>query len=66
MKHEGVVWEAQFSSDGRQVLTGSLDGTARLILWDVATGKPLGKPMTHEGSVVAARFSPDGQRLVTA
>ena len=31
-------------------------------LWDVATGKPLGEPVTHEGSVVAARFSPDEQR----
>jgi WD40 repeat protein len=47
-------WRARF---WRYVLTGSLDQTAQL--WDVATGKPLGKPMTHEGGVVVARFSPD-------
>ena len=36
--HGGTVWSARFSADGKHVITGSDDGTARL--WD-AEGKPL-------------------------
>ncbi len=34
MRHEGWVWAAAFSPDGKTVLTGSSDKTARL--WNVA------------------------------
>ena len=34
-----------FSPDGKTVLTGSQDKTARL--WDAATGEPIGQPMEH-------------------
>ncbi|HEX7836443.1 MAG TPA: hypothetical protein VF469_03220, partial [Kofleriaceae bacterium] len=44
--------------------TASDDQTARV--WDAATGKPLGVPLTHQGSVRSAAFSPDGTRVVTA
>jgi WD domain, G-beta repeat len=37
------------------------------MIWDAASGKPIGKPLTgHEGAVNSAAFSPDGQRIVTA
>ena len=36
-----------FSPDGKTVLTGSDDKTARL--WDVKTGQPIGAPLKHEG-----------------
>ena len=36
-----------FSPDGKTVLTGSEDKTARL--WDAATGKPIGPPMHASG-----------------
>jgi len=64
MKHEASIKSAQFSPDGRRVVTASGDTTARL--WDVASGKQIGEPIKHEGIVSSAQFSPDGQRVVTA
>src|SRR6266480_3050899 len=64
MGHEDVVNSAQFSPDGRRVVTASYDKTARL--WDVASGKQIGAPMKHEDTVWSAQFSSDGQRVVTA
>ena len=52
-----------FSPDGRTVLTGSRDKTARL--WDVATGRPIGQPLVHQGFVEAVAFSPDGKTVLT-
>src|SRR5256886_2204682 len=64
MWHKDVVYSAQFSPDGRRIVTASWDKTARL--WDAASGKPVGEPMKHEDEVNSAQFSPDGQRVVTA
>jgi dipeptidyl aminopeptidase/acylaminoacyl peptidase len=63
MKHEKAVRSAQFSPEGRRVVTASDDKTARL--WDAVSGKPIGEPMRHEKAVNSAQFSPDGQRVVT-
>ena len=52
-----------FSPDGRQVLTGSSDNTARL--WEAATGKPLATLSGHAGPVRAVAFSPDGRQMLT-
>jgi WD40 repeat protein/serine/threonine protein kinase len=58
------VWSAAFSPDGRTLLTGCGDRTARL--WSVPEGKPLGGPLAHLTSVNSVAFAPDGRHLVTA
>jgi WD40 repeat protein len=52
-----------FSPDGKTVLTGCEDKTARL--WDASTGQPTGPPMRHENGVEAVAFSPDGKTVLT-
>jgi WD40 repeat protein len=64
LKHGGGVHSAQFSPDGRRIITASDDGTARV--WDAQTGQPLIEALKHGGGVNSAQFSPDGRRVVTA
>ena len=61
--HESPVDAAAFSPDGKIVLTGGDDATARL--WDAATGRPIGQPIRHEGVVTSVAFSPDGRTILT-
>jgi tetratricopeptide (TPR) repeat protein len=63
MAHQSAVSAVAFGPDGQTVLTGSYDNTARL--WEVATGRPLGPPMTHQAGVSAVAFGPDGQTVLT-
>jgi WD40 repeat protein/Flp pilus assembly protein TadD len=51
------------SPDEKRMVTGSLDGTARL--WDMATGRQIEPPLAHVNWVSVVAFSPDGQTLLT-
>jgi TPR repeat protein len=61
--HSDVVWDATFSPDGSQILTGSKDGTAKL--WDAASGRLLATLMGHTGGVRRVAYSPDGSLIGT-
>jgi hypothetical protein len=61
--HRGAVNVANWSSDGRRVITASEDGTAQV--WDAATGEPVGKQLKHGSPVWTAQLSPDGSRVLT-
>jgi predicted NACHT family NTPase len=53
-----------FSPDGALLATSSNDQTVRL--WDVATGRPHGSPLTgHTDANTGVAFSPDGALLAT-
>jgi eukaryotic-like serine/threonine-protein kinase len=62
--HQSDVYSVEFSADGRRLVSGSSDGTARV--WDAYSGRALSPPLVHTGEVVCASFSPDGQRVVSA
>jgi WD40 repeat protein len=55
---------AEFSVDGKRVLTGSDDGTARL--WDVESGIEVMSFKGHTGAVLSAHFSDNGKSIVSA
>ncbi len=64
--HASPIHSVAFSPDGRWVLTGSQDNSARL--WDIATGREIRRfqdPGDVYGEVYPAVFSPDGRFVAT-
>jgi WD40 repeat protein len=61
-KTEDVFTSVAFSPDGKSILTGSGDKTARL--WDLQ-GNVLQVFKGHEGRINSVAFSPDGKSILT-
>jgi eukaryotic-like serine/threonine-protein kinase len=77
LEHGEPVHHAEFSADGRRILTAALDNTVRL--WHAETGLPMGMPLVHDRAAIQhpelfnrgqkclqACFSPDGAKVATA
>ncbi|MEQ9233647.1 nSTAND1 domain-containing NTPase [Coleofasciculus sp. E2-BRE-01] len=62
LQHQGEVNAVAFSPDGKQILTGSFDNTARL--WD-NQGNLIKELTGHQDLVYAVAFSPDGKQILT-
>jgi WD40 repeat protein len=61
--HTDLVSVADLSPDGRLLVTGGRDRTARL--WEFSSGKELAM-LRHDAGVTAVHFSRDGQHIITA
>lgn len=62
LSHTNQVRVAQFSPDGTKLLTGGLDGWARI--WKAATGELISE-LPHERGVLVAAWSSDGKTIAT-
>ncbi len=60
--HSDEITSVAFSPDGRWVLTGSWDHTARL--WDLSSGREI-RRFEDTGWVLSVAFSPDGRSVLT-
>jgi tRNA A-37 threonylcarbamoyl transferase component Bud32 len=62
--HTDIVYSVAFSPDGKRILTGCWDNTAKV--WDTETGTEIlalkGNPLHR---VLSVAFSPDGKRILT-
>ncbi|WP_395737345.1 protein kinase domain-containing protein [Prosthecobacter sp.] len=61
--HSKVITSVRFSPDGSSILTGAIDGTARV--WESSTGAPLAVLRGHD-SVTLAEYGSDGEKIVTS
>jgi len=61
--HTNVISDLAFSANGRFLLSGSGDTTARI--WDVASGESLHTLTDHQNDIYAVAFSSDGRKVVT-
>jgi len=59
----GAEHTLAFSPSGQTVATMNKDGTVRL--WNAATGRPVGRPLSSPGGANSMAFSPDGKTLAT-
>jgi predicted Ser/Thr protein kinase len=62
--HRAEVEGIAFSPDGQRLVTWTRADSARLWLWEVATGREIAA-LRHQNWILQARFSPDGRRVLT-
>jgi WD40 repeat protein/energy-coupling factor transporter ATP-binding protein EcfA2 len=63
-KHQGFIYNMNFSPDGQRLVIAYGDKTARL--WDIESREHVVVLEGHDSAVRHAVFSQDGQRVVTA
>ncbi|TMK33541.1 MAG: hypothetical protein E6G58_13330 [Actinobacteria bacterium] len=62
---DGGIYASDISNDGRTLVTGATDGIVHL--WDVASGTPIGTPLTGlKPFTLTVDMSPDGSTVVGA
>jgi len=62
--HNAAIKAAVFTSDGKYMLTGSRDKTAKL--WDLNNGRELKTYFGHESTINGIALSPDGKYFATS
>ena len=62
--HNSRIYSADFSSNGRYVVTASGDNSAKI--WEVETGNLVTTLRGHPSHVFSARFSPNSRQVITA
>jgi len=62
--HRDILFDAEFSPDGKLLATAGYDRVIRL--WEVETGHYVRKFPSHNGAVYDLAFSPDGGVLASA
>ena len=55
--HTSVLTDAQFSHDGKRVITTSYDKIVKI--WDVQFGKLLANLKGHNETIIMTKYSPD-------
>ena len=61
------IFALALSHDGKILASGSSNPESRIRLWDVATGKPIGRPLEgHRAWVSELLFWPDGKTLASS
>ena len=61
-RQEGPVRAVAVSADGSLLATAA---AKTVQLWDMATRRPIGRPLIHPTDVLALAFAPDGQGLLS-
>ena len=62
--HDAAVTSVSYSADGKRIVTGSWDKTAKV--WDANTGNELMTLKGHDAAVTSVSYSADGKRIVTS
>jgi len=63
-KIQGIITILSYSPDGSLIATGSAKENS-IKVWDIASGKIIGKLDGHEGATTALKFTQDGKHLIS-